>query len=177
MPEKNRSKPNLTIACAIPKNARFDDIVDKLTQLGVGRIIPLVTERVVVKFDRKKEEARIGRWRKIAELASQQSQRNYIPVIAPVMDFKELLALAGDFDLKLIPTLSGQRKSLREIFSLSVPMSNILVLIGPEGDFSGEEVAAAKKSGFIPITLGPLVLRVDTAAIAIASFLRFYAHH
>jgi 16S rRNA (uracil1498-N3)-methyltransferase len=172
LPEKNKSGINLTIACAIPKNARFDDIVDKLTQLGVDRIIPLVSQRVVVNLDRKKEESRLKRWRKIAEAASQQSQRNNVPTVEPIKKFKEALATPKGFDLKLIPTLTGKRKSLHEILPISLPVANILILIGPEGDFSDEEVAAAKDAGFIPISLGNLVLRVDTAAIAIAAIIK-----
>jgi len=170
LPDKNNPEVNLTIACAIPKKAKFDDIVDKLTQLGVAKIIPLMTQRVVVRLDRKKAENRLKRWRKIAESAAQQSQRNNIPVIGEVQKFKEILRVAKDFDLRLIPTLSGPRKPLPEVFSL--PASDILVLIGPEGDFSDEELAAAKVAGFIPITLGDLVLRVDTAAVAIAAIIK-----
>lgn len=176
LPDKKESRINLVIACAIPKNARFDDIVDKLTQLGVSRIIPLLTQRVVVRLDRKKKELRINRWRKIAEAASQQSQRRDIPFIDKVQDFKEVIAESKKFDLKLIPTLSGPRKSLNEIVSTylsgALHTSGILALIGPEGDFSGEEIESAKREGFIPVSLGDLVLRVDTAAIALASFLK-----
>lgn len=176
--DKSKIKVKLTIACAIPKKAKFDDIVDKLTQLGINKIIPLITERVVVRLDRKKEALRLERWRKIAQSAAEQSQRRDIPEITVINNLKELLSLSSDFDLKLIPTLSGHRKSLGQVFSLSssFPVVNILVLIGPEGDFSDEEINLAKNAGFIPITLGDLVLRVDTAAIAMASFIRFYAH-
>lgn len=177
-PDKSNTKVKLTLACAIPKKSKFDDIVDKLTQLGVARVIPLLTERVIVKFDRKKENLRLERWRKIAQSAAEQSQRKDIPVIGPVQKLKDILAKSKDFDLKLIPTLVGQRKSLQEVFSLSLSLTinNILVLIGPEGDFSDEEVNLAKDAGFIPVTLGDLVLRVDTAVISVASFIRFYAH-
>ncbi len=181
IPGELNAKLRLTIACAIPKKSKFDDIVDKLTQLGVYRIIPLKTERVVVKLDKRKEELRSKRWNRIALSASQQSQRNNIPVVEPVQKFKDVLVRSKDFDLRLIPTLAGRRKSLPEVVSLPLPiplpMAKVLVLIGPEGDFSGEEVNSAKKAGFIPVTLGDLVLRVDTAAIAIASFIRFTGMH
>lgn len=171
MPRK-KTGISLTIACAIPKNAKFDDIVDKLTQLGVVGIVPLMTKRVVVRLDRKKEDARIKRWRRIAESSAQQSQRNDIPVVEELKGFKELLAMSNDFDLKLIPTLSGQRKTLNDVLPSSITASHILALIGPEGDFSGDEVSAAKNNGFIPVSLGDLVLRVDTAAIAVASIIK-----
>jgi 16S rRNA (uracil1498-N3)-methyltransferase len=175
--KKLSSKMKLTIACAIPKKAKFDDIVDKLTQLQVDKIIPLVTERVVVRLDSKKEELRIRRWRKIAQSAAEQSQRRDIPEVSAIMTFKEMLALSSAFDLKLIPTLAGRKGSIKETLNqyLSSP-SNLLILIGPEGDFSDEEIKSAKEAGFIPVSLGKSVLRVDTAAIAAASFFILYAN-
>jgi len=85
-----------------------------------------------------------------------------------------VLAESEDFDLKLIPTLLGERESLKNILT-KPKCRNILVLIGPEGDFTPEEVALAKQAGCIPVSLGDLVLRVETAAIAAVSFIRFYA--
>jgi 16S rRNA (uracil1498-N3)-methyltransferase len=161
----------ITVACAIPKKAKMDDIVDKLTQLGVERIIPLETERVIVKLDKSKGALRRVRWEKIALSASQQSQRNIIPIIEPIKGIKEVLTESRDFDLKLIPTLVGKPDSFKKIINILKPR-NILILIGPEGDFTESEVDLAKKSGCIPVSLGDLVLRLDTAAIAIVSFIR-----
>jgi len=169
-PNPEPTKVKITIACAIPKGSRMDEIIDKLTQLGVERIIPLETERVIVKLNKQKRILRQERWKKIALNASLQSQRNALPIIEPIKNIGQLLSDSGSFDLKLIPTLSGERKLLKEVLKECKPR-NILVLIGPEGDFTHEEINLAKKAGFIPVSLGNLVLRVDTAAIAIASFL------
>jgi 16S rRNA (uracil1498-N3)-methyltransferase len=173
-PKNEQSK--IAIACAIPKHSKMDDIVDKLTQLGVDRIIPLETERVVVRLDKQKKVLRQKRWEKIVLNASQQSQRKSMPIIDAIKDIKEVLLHSGGYDLKIMPTLIGERQSLKEVLSGAKP-KNILALIGPEGDFTEEEVEMAKKVGFIPVTLGNLVLRVETAAIAVASFIRFYANH
>ena len=170
------SKIRIAVACAIPKKAKMDDIVDKLTQLGVDRIIPINTERVIIKLDKHKASLRHERWQKIAINASKQSQRNIVPVIDQVKEFKDILRESGNFDLKLIPALIGERKTLREVFKNCRPKS-ILILIGPEGDFTEAEVSSAKNRGFIPVSLGELVLRVDTAAIAVAAFLKFYENH
>jgi len=169
---------NFTIACAIPKKSKFDDILDKLTQLGVERVIPLKTEHTVIKLTRDKEGARHGRWVKIAISASQQSQRSILPRVDPLTDVKELIKNSAEFDLKLIPTLKGEYKTLKDALNLILPIPlplpvNILILIGPEGDFSLKEVSLALKHGFIPVSLGRRVLRVETAAIAVASFLMF----
>ncbi len=163
----------LAVACAIPKKSKFDDLIDKLTQLGVDRIIPMETERVVVKLDVLKKDARLSRWNKIVVSASEQSQRNTLPVLEPVKDIKKVLLESGDYDLKLIPALIDDRKTLIEVFRGVNPI-NVLVLIGPEGDFSPAEVSLAKKAGFIPVTLGANVLRVETAAVAVVSFIKLF---
>lgn len=170
---KNLSKAKLAIACAIPKKSRFDDIIDKLTQLGVDTIIPLVTERTIVKPDKHKQQLRLERWKKIAVAATLQSQRGNIPEISRIKDFQEFLSEAKGFDLKLIPTLTGERKPLKELLLNHKP-EGVLIAIGPEGDFTEKEIESAKREGFIPVTLGELVLRVDTAAIAVASFIRLF---
>jgi len=164
----------LTIACAIPKKSKMDDIVDKLTQLGVDRIIPLETERVVAKLDRNKKILKVERWRKIAQSASLQSQRNTIPVIEGVQDIKTVLGNSKAYDLKIIPSLEGKRRHLKDILSRFKP-KNVLTFIGPEGDFTCEEIKLAQNYGCIPVTLGDLVLRVETAAVAVASFIRLNA--
>jgi len=160
---------NLTIACAIPKKSKFDDIIDKLTQLGVDRIIPLKTERAIVKLTGEKADVRHKRWLKIALSAAQQSQRSILPYVEALTDIKDVIRRSAEFDLKLIPTLEGERKSFREAFSR--PYHNILILIGPEGDFTAGEIGLARKNGFIPVGLGRSVLRVETAALAVASFI------
>ncbi len=175
----------ITVACAIPKNVKMDDIVDKLTQLGVECIIPLETERVIVRLNKQKKLERLKRWEKISLSALKQSQRSKFVNIHPIVEFKELVLAAKGFDLKLIPTLEGERKTLKEIFNnpslnrdsdpffkKKAAVPNILILIGPEGDFTPEEVVLAKGSGFLPISLGKGVLRVDTAAIAAVSFIK-----
>jgi len=162
----------LTVACAIPKNTRFDDVIDFLTQLGVERVIPMRTERVIVKLEEEKAEERHKRWVKIAQSAAQQSQRRRIPVIEHLADFNDVIFKGGDYDLKLIPNLSGERKLIRDVLAGHKP-HNIIVLVGPEGDFTPNEVTLAINSGFLPVSLGDTVLRVATAAIAVASYIKF----
>jgi 16S rRNA (uracil1498-N3)-methyltransferase len=171
--KKQRSRSvALTIACAIPKGSRMDDVIDFLTQLGVACIIPMRTERVVVKLDEAKMTARLQRWQKIAQNAARQCQRSSIPTMAPVTDIEKVIAESQGFDLKLIPHLSGERKLIRDIIAKSRP-KNIIVLIGPEGDFTPAEVELALHNGFNPVSLGGTVLRVATAAVAVAAYIRF----
>ena len=167
-----QEKITLVIACALPKQqSRFDDLVDKLSQLGVSKIIPMVTDKVIVNWDFNQRQRHQKRWRTIAEQACMQSGRNILPIIEPIKEINQILSFAESYDLRLIPTLIEKRQDLRGILTNSLPKS-ILVLIGPEGDFTPQEIAQAKKAGFISVFLGDLVLRVDTAAIAIAAFFR-----
>lgn len=165
-----KNKASVAIACALPKNSNFDDIVDKLTQLGVDTIIPFESQRVVVKLDEKKKEQKHSRWIKIATSASQQCQRNKLPRVDAVRKLADILRNSAGYDLKLIPTVPADRLSLAGAVRKNKPKS-ILVLVGPEGDFSDAEIALAERYGFLPVSLGDLVLRVETAAVAVASFL------
>ncbi len=168
---KQRSAPpaKLTIAVALPKKG-MDEIVDKLTQLGVDSIIPMKTERVVVAVAEEMAAKKIERWTKLARAAAEQSHSNRVPSIRPLTDFPAVVANSDSFDLRLIPNLTDRSTTLPAVLADARP-KRILALIGPEGDFSPQEVETAKASGFVPITLGDQVLRVDTAAIALAAFL------
>jgi 16S rRNA (uracil1498-N3)-methyltransferase len=163
----------LSLACAIPKKAKMDDIIDKLTQIGVDRIIPLETERTIVKWQDRQKDSHLRRWQEIAVAASEQSGRSYLPAVEQIKDINTFLSDASglaNYDLKIIPTLSGRRQNLKEV--LKADFKSALVLIGPEGDFSPSEVILAKRLGFVPVSLGNLVLRVDTAAIVVSSFIK-----
>jgi 16S rRNA (uracil1498-N3)-methyltransferase len=164
----------IAIACVVPKLARMDEIIDKLTQLGVDCIIPLETERSIVRLDKndRSYEERFERWRKIARSAAEQSHRNILPEISRVLSLTEALGQSPGYEFKLVATLEGERKTLNEILAGSRPAS-IFVLIGPEGDFTPSEIELAIKGGFTPVSLGESVLRVDTAAIALASYFKF----
>jgi len=175
---KSRLKPRqknilrLLVACAIPKHSKIDDIIDTLSQLGVSRIIPMLTERVIARPQQGKREQRVERWRKIALAASKQSQRNSVPIVDEITDVKDVIASSGDFCLKLLPTLPGERMRLKDVLACSRP-PNVLVLIGPEGDFTPQEILQAQKERFIAVSFGDFVFRVETACAYIASVLQY----
>jgi len=173
LPSRRPARVSLAVACAIPKKARMDEIIDKLTQLGVERIIPLQTRRVIVKLDEKKKSDRLMRWRRIAAEAAKQSQANSVPAVEPVMGLKDALALSDGYDTRLIAALFGRRRSLKDVLAKTSPR-NIIIFIGPEGDFTEEEFDLAARHGFIGVSLGSPVLRVDTAAIAASGFIALY---
>ncbi|MCM8801495.1 MAG: 16S rRNA (uracil(1498)-N(3))-methyltransferase [Candidatus Omnitrophica bacterium] len=169
---KKTEKIKITVACAIPKKARMDEIVDKLTQLGTEKIIAMITERVIVRWKDDKKETQLRRYQRIALSAVKQSRSFKLPLIE-IKDIKEVLKEKG-FDLKLIPTLTEENaRPLNKVLNQITKPKSILVLIGPEGDFSPYELSLAKAAGCIPVSLGDLVLRVETAVIAVVSYLRF----
>jgi 16S rRNA (uracil1498-N3)-methyltransferase len=160
----------ITLAQAIPKKS-MDLIVQKATELGVASIVPLVSERSVVKLD--EDSKRIKRWREIALDACKQCGNNWLPEIQPPQKARDFLSSPGKFDLKLIASLQPDSKLLKAILGEAAKPSSILILIGPEGDFTPAELGLAKSAGCLPLSLGPLVLRADTAAIYTLSIL----HH
>lgn len=164
------SATDITVAAATPKRHKFDEIIDQLTQLGVSRIIPLKTKRTIVNLEEKKEARRMLRWKEIAVSAAKQSRRGAIPVIEPVCDLNKLMLKTAEYQLKIIPTLEGERKKLKDL-SLKRGCKRILIIIGPEGDFTRDEIDLAKKFSCIPVSLGSLVLRTETACLAAVSFI------
>jgi 16S rRNA (uracil1498-N3)-methyltransferase len=160
----------VTLAQAIPKKS-MDLIVQKATELGVASIVPLVSERSIVKLD--EDSRRMERWREIALEACKQCGNNWLPEIQPPRKAHDLLNSPGKFDLKLIASLQPDSKPLKKILGDTTNPASVLILIGPEGDFTPAELGLAKSAGCLPLSLGPLVLRAETAAIYALSIL----HH
>jgi 16S rRNA (uracil1498-N3)-methyltransferase len=183
----------ITLAQGLPKSDKMDLIVQKSTELGVRRIIPLITERSQVRHTEKAE-----RWRKIALSASQQCGREKIPEIEEVLSFEKFLKNTpltpldrgeqfpllkkgpacpvgrdeGRF-LNIIFSEEQKEINLKKILNDFKASKNIVLLIGPEGGFSGEEVSASVEKGFIEASLGPRILRTETAPIAAISILQY----
>lgn len=173
----------ITLAQSMPKGATMDEIVRQATELGAARIVPLVTERTQVHLDGDRAEKKIEKWRVAAIEAAKQCGNPWVPEIAPLTKLDALLAAgAKDFDLKLVASLHAGAKPLRETIahwrahhatSGHDKPRRVLWLVGPEGDFSAAELTACLMAGCAPVTLGPLVLRCDTAAVAAMSVLSY----
>ena len=166
--------PDITLACAIPKKAKFDFIVEKVTELGVNRIIPILTERTIVRLEDFKKASKQKRWQTIAINAAKQCKSPFIPEVSSIMEFKEIVSILKNFDLKLLPNLEQKRTHIKEFVKESLN-KKIIILIGPEGDFSPREIDIAKKAGCLGISLGNLTLKVDTAAIISVGILNILA--
>ncbi len=170
---KRLNQPSITLAQGIPARGKMDYLVEKATELGVDKIFPLETQRSVVKMNRTKAEAARRRWEKIAVSASKQSGRVSLPVISRIIKFSQFLRKIAEFDLVLFFCLSSEGGALKRNIRHKGRPCNILVLIGPEGGFSSEEIKQAKLSGFNLINLGANVLKSDTAALAVLSILQY----
>jgi len=167
--EAERESPfQLTLAQGISRGERMDWVVQKATELGVSRVVPLFTERSVVQLDERQASRKLQHWRSIAIAACEQSGRNRLPEISQPVGLYDLLAppTPGGVALLLSPTAS------RRMADLSTAGSGATVLIGPEGGLAEVEQEAAIKAGYMPVRLGPRVLRTETAAVCALTVLQ-----
>ena len=166
----------ITLAQAMPKKT-MDLIVQKATELGVSAIVPLISERTVAKLDGK--TGRADRWGDIALEACKQCGNNWLPEVHPPQKYDVFLRSVGQFNLKLIASLQPDAKLLKTILAdspirrLADSLPSVLLIVGPEGDFTKAELDLARSAGCVPLSLGPLVLRAETAALYALSIL----HH
>lgn len=156
----------------LPKSDKMEWIVQKATELGVTDIVPVDMKNCVVKLDEKKAEARRKRLQAIAESAAKQSKRSRIPVVHPLKRFTEVMRMADELDVKILPyeEENGILGMCESIVSF-LPGRNIAVVIGPEGGFDPMEVKLAKSRGFRTVSLGRRILRTETAALAVLSMI------
>lgn len=170
---ENPAKVKVTLAQCLPKAEKMKLIIQKSTELGVWSIVPVTSERTIVKSEKKE------RWQTIAKEAAQQCRLTYVPKITEVKSFNEILSGAKDYSLALIPFELEKSTSLKSLLSplpsnhQSISPSNILILIGPEGGFSQKEVTLAKEAGIISVSLGPRILRTETAGLAMLSMINY----
>lgn len=172
-----RPRPHeITLGQALPKGSTMDDIVRQATEVGAARIVPLLSERTQVHLEADRADKKTGKWRTTAIEAAKQCGNPWLPEIAPIQPYAAFVPAAKDYDLKLIASLHGGATSLKQSLAGYAAKHGrlprrVLWLVGPEGDFSPAEMTAAISAGFQPITLGPLVLRSDTAAVYALSIL------
>ena len=177
--ESRQARPlphEITLGQALPKGSTMDDIVRQATEVGAARIVPLLSERTQVHLDGARQDKKVEKWRTAAIEAAKQCGNPWLPEIAPVQKFADFITSAKDYDLKLVASLHAGTTNLKAALAHyrakhAAAPRKVLWLVGPEGDFSPAEMTAALTAGFQPITLGPLVLRSDTAAVYALSIL------
>ncbi|MFA5261399.1 MAG: RsmE family RNA methyltransferase, partial [Candidatus Omnitrophota bacterium] len=150
---------------------------EKTTEIGVTEIIPIITQRTEIRLNDERAGRKQSRYEKIAINAAKQSQRNTLPIIHPCQTFNDAVSRIARTGACVIPWLGGEKKLLTEVLESRKPETSVMVFIGPEGDFSSNEVEQAIKAGAIPVSLGKNVLKVDTAAIVSVTLIRFYLDH
>jgi 16S rRNA (uracil1498-N3)-methyltransferase len=157
--EVERESPlRLTLVQGVSSGERMDYTVQKAVELGVAVLQPLITRKGVVRLEGTRASARVNHWRKVAIAACEQCGRNRVPEVLPLLDFDQYQAQSGEPRL----LLSAQGRSIRE-----VRIENAATIAaGPEAGFAPEEQAALERAGFVKASLGPRVLRTETAALA-----------
>mgnify|MGYP001985241594 FL=1 len=160
---KNETESTLRVVLAqtLSKGDRMDYAVQKAVEMGVSEIVPLTTERCDVKLKGDREDKRLRHWQQVAISAAEQCGRARVPEIQPVMTVQQWLEHARACDLRLVL----HHRTERSLNTLEKP-SSIALMIGPEGGLTAEEIALAEDNGFLPVALGPRVLRTETAPVA-----------
>jgi 16S rRNA (uracil1498-N3)-methyltransferase len=172
---RGRRGPPLDILLGVGLLAgqKMDLVVQKAVELGVREICPLVTGRTVKALDPQRARERVKRWERISREASRQCGRSEVAGIRPLLSFDQMMTVAASVELRIL----FSEKALRPLRSLSRDFGatprQILLLSGPEGGFSAEEEARAVNSGFVAVSLGPRVLRAETAAILAVGLVQF----
>ena len=167
-----------TLLVGIPKGKIIENIIQKAVELGARRIVPLLTERVVTRLDEEAAEHKREHWRQTAIEAMKQCGAPRLPTVEPPMAIADVLARRERFDLQIVGSLQKDRRHPRDVFrgfesAHGAPPQNAATWIGPEGDFTVEELKAIENAGAQPVTFGNLVLRVETAAIYCLSILNY----
>ena len=170
---------NLTLFACITKGSRWDWTIEKATELGVTRIVPVISERTIVRIPKSERAAKRGRWMRIAEDAARQSDAKWLPEISEAVDFNDALPLVretacfiGALTNPPSPFLAAAIEDFRRETG---DLKGVSTFIGPEGDFTPEELAALMEIA-TPTSFGPTVLRAETAAIFAVSVIASFCH-
>ena len=171
-----QSNNSLTLFACVTKGSRWDWTVEKATELGVTRIVPVISERTIVRIPKAERAAKRERWMRIAEDAARQSDAKWLPEICEAVDFKDALPLVRETKCFIGALVTPPARPLAEAVASQVKargegeQRNFSVFIGPEGDFTPEELAALMEIA-TPTSFGPTILRAETAAIFAVSVL------
>jgi len=166
---------HITLGQAVPKGKNMDLIVQKAVELGAAAVCPLLSERTVIQVEEDDAPRKQQKWQATAIEAAKQCGQNWLPKVDPPRSLKEFFSHPARYDLMLIASLQPDAMHLKKLLAENAGKTpkSVLVLVGPEGDFTPAEIALAKSHGCRPVTLGPIVLRTETAAIYCLSVLSY----
>ena len=163
-----------TLYQGIPKGSKMDYIIQKTTELGVSAIVPVAMARCVSRIeDKKTETKKLDRWQKIAKEAAQQSQRGIVPRIYPVMTFGEAVLAMKESDLYFAPYECEDTRGLKAALTSAADPETVSFIIGPEGGFDLSEIEKLKAEKIPTVTLGPRILRTETAGEAVLAMMMY----
>ena len=168
----------ITLGQAIPKGKNMDLIVQKAVEIGAAEIAPIISDRTIVRLADETAAVKQAKWQAIAIEAAKQCGQNWLPQVQIPQTLSQFFQNHPRFDLQLIGSLQSDARHLKKILEQFTTEhgerpTNVLMLVGPEGDFTPAELSLARSHGCQPITLGPIVLRVETAAIYCLSILSY----
>lgn len=170
---ENESPINIVLYQGIAKGSKMDFIIQKATEIGVAKIYPVITNRTIVKIkDVKKEQNKVERWNTIAKEAAKQSKRDILPEVSNIISFDEMLYILKDENNIIVPYEREDSFGLKEALVNAKP-GNINIIIGPEGGFEEEEILKLKNIKGQVVTLGPRILRTETAGLVVASIVLY----
>ena len=179
-PSASEAKVRASVYMAFPKADKLEHVIQKATELGVNRIVPLVSENCVVKYDAKKSKARQERWQKIANEAGKQCGRTILPVVEPIQGLKQWLTEMANEAQKSEKRIclcmcyeNEEQQGIKEFLQAHRNDESFIFIVGPEGGFSLAEAHLAQELGIASVSLGTRILRAETAAIAAAAIIQY----
>lgn len=169
---ENDSKNRVEVTLFLPllKEQKMDLVLQKATELGISKIIPMTTSRSIIRLNEGKEDKKLERWRRICKEASEQAHRETIPEVEPIIDIMNVPLLPG---LNLVCSTVEKEKNIKYILQNHRDYDRINIVIGPEGGLSEKEEKYLKELGFIPVTLGSNIMRVETVPIFVLSTINY----
>jgi len=171
--QNEERQAKIILACAPPKKGKFELIIEKCTELGVDEIIPLKTKRTEVIFKEDKIRPKLIRFTAVAVNAAKQSKRLKVPHVYPMTPLPQVLKTLDPDGVHLFPSLHHHSKHITDVLLKVDKHQSVTIFIGPEGDFTPDELDLAIKYGCVPVSLGDTVLKVETAAIASVALVKF----
>jgi len=168
-------KIRVTLFQGLPKGEKMDFIIQKAVELGVHRIIPVITNRTVVKLDKKDSDRKTERWARISREAAKQCRRAYVPEVTEPVTFDEALIKAGSCDAALVLYENEEKKCLKETlkcYNIN-KIEDIALFVGPEGGFTYQEVENCRNFSYNIVGLGKRILRAETASISVLSIIMY----
>jgi 16S rRNA (uracil1498-N3)-methyltransferase len=167
--------PPITLAQGLPKGRKFEFILQKSVELGVERIVPVASARTVVRLEGRRVAERLERWRRIAREAAKQCRRPSVPEVAALVSLETFLEELGAPEAGQLRLLLWEEASepLREVLARAGRPASVVCLVGPEGGFEEAEASLATEAGFAPASLGPRILRTETAPLALLAVLQY----